>query len=265
MLADFSVFAEGSLSIGARNPVNKKLPILRRNLIQSLLLSLGYNQRQGSTGAMLYEVANVFQPSLDGSSAGERELVGLVGKNYAQVKGALEGLLAGLRVSAELTIENFSADVFAKGEAVVVKLDGKLLGVMGVPSAKSLKLADANGPAAIAEFDLEMLVDAWCEVPHMQALPKFPTAERDLAFVLVEDVTWEQVQQVARKAADKTLREVKFFDEFRGKQIGAGLKSYAFRLYFRSDEATLTNEQIAAQMDTIINAIQTNLSGELRG
>ena len=265
ILAEFSAFAEGRASIGARNPINKKLPILRRNLVQSLLISLGYNQRQGNSGAMLYEVANVFHPALDGSSAGERELVGLVGKNYAQLKGTLEGLLAGLRVSAELTIENYSDDVFAKGEAVLVKLDGKLLGVMGVPSAKSLKLADANGPAAIAEFDLSMLVDAWCEVPYMQALPKFPTAERDLAFVFNEDVTWEKVQQAARKAADETLREVKFFDEFRGKQIGAGLKSYAFRLYFRSDEATLTNEQITAQMDAIIKAIQTNLGGELRG
>lgn len=265
MLAEFSAFTEGTASIGARNPVNKKLPILRRNLVQSLLISMGYNQRQGTSGAMLYEVANVFHPTLDGSSAGERELVGLVGKSYAQLKGALEGLLAGLRVSAELTIENFSDDVFAKGEAVLVKLDGQLLGVIGAPSAKSLKLADANGPAAIAEFDLAMLVEAWLEVPHMQPLPKFPTAERDLAFVLKEEVTWEQIQQAARKAANETLREVKFFDEFRGKQVGAGLKSYAFRLYFRSDEATLTNEQITSQMDAVIKAIQTNLGGELRG
>ncbi|MHC4839879.1 MAG: phenylalanine--tRNA ligase subunit beta [Planctomycetota bacterium] len=264
-LADFSVFVDGATSIGARNPVNKKLPILRRNLIQSLLISLGYNQRQGSTGAKLFEVANVFHPSLDGSSAGERELVGLVGQSYAQLKGALEHLLRGLRVADELTLENFDDGVFAGGEAVLVTIGSIPLGVMGVPSAKALKAADTSGPAAVAEFDLTTLVDAWVDVPHMQALPKFPTAERDLAFVLKESVTWEQIRKTAIKAANGTLREIEFFDEFRGKQIGKGLKSYAFRLFFRSDEATLTNEQITSQMDAVVSSIRNELGGELRG
>jgi phenylalanyl-tRNA synthetase beta chain len=155
--------------------------------------------------------------------------------------------------------------VFESGRAAELSLGGRVVGVLGELSAKALSEREATGPAAVAELDFDALVDAWVEVPKFSELPRFPTAERDLAFVLDASTTWADVEACVRKACDATLREVRLFDEFTGKQIGAGRKSLAFRLYFRHDDRTLTTEEIAAQTDAASKAITSQLKGTLRG
>jgi phenylalanyl-tRNA synthetase beta chain len=264
-VAAFSLFAQESARLEARNPVNANTPALRRNLLGSLLLAAAHNQRNGSKGVRLYECANVFHPDLRGRGAGEREVVGLLGRDYYDLKGAIETLLDALRGVARPGITPFQHAVFADGRAAVVSLNGRTLGVIGEPSVAALNEYDAEGPLAIGELDAGSLVNAWVEVPRMRELPRLPTAERDLAFVLEAATPWGDVQSVVRAACNATLREIELFDEFTGKQIGAGKKSLAFRLYFRHDERTLTTEEIAAQMELAIQAVSSKLGGVLRG
>ena len=264
-LSEFSVFTESPVRIEARNPVNAEAPALRRNLIGSLLNAVAVNQRQGRQSVHLYEIANVFHPSTDGAQSGERELVGLVGHDYFDVKGAIESLLERLRCPKSLEVEPLAHEVLGEARAAKLSMGGKQFGFIGEPSAKTCKEYDVEGKCALAELDFDALVTAWENVPTLEELPRFPTAERDLAFVLDQSVTWAQVEQTSRGAADTTLRGIELFDEFTGKQIGAGKKSLAFRLYFRHDDHTLTNEEITAQMDGVVKAITEQLKGELRG
>ena len=262
-IAEFSPFTTSPVRIEARNPVNAELPSLRRNLIGSLLLALGVNQRQGCDSVQLYEVANIWLPSADGKTTGEVEVLGLIGRDYFDLKGAIESLLRSLRCTLTLEISSLEHAVF--GSAATLKLGGKPVGVIGEPTPKAAKEYGVEGTCALAELDFGAVVDAWLPVPSMQELPRFPTAERDLAFVLDHSVTWAQVEATSRQAADATLRGVELFDEFTGKQLGADKKSLAFRVYFRHDDKTLTSEEIQSQMDTIINAIKNELGGALRG
>lgn len=264
-VAAFSLFANESSRLEARNPVNVNTPALRRNLLGSLMQALSHNERNGSRGVRLYECANVYHPDLRGQSAGERELVGLLGRDYYDLKGAVESLLVGLRCTARLEITPFTHPVFAAGRAAVLAINGRTLGVIGEPSAAALKECDADGPAAVGEIDLGALVSAWVEVPRMQELPRFPTAERDLAFVLNAATPWASVESAVRTACNATLREVELFDEFAGKQVGEGKKSLAFRLFFRHDERTLTADEIATQMNAAISAVTSQIGGVLRG
>lgn len=271
-LSEFSAFAESAVRIEARNPVNAETPALRRNLVGSLLNALSVNQRQGREHVHLYEIANVFHPAVDRSSSaawtalsGEREVVALLGHDFFDVKGAVESLLETLRSERSLATKPITHEVLAEGRAARLSLGGRDLGFIAEPAAKTCKDYEVEGVCAFAELDFEMLVDVWQPVPTLVDLPKFPTAERDLAFVLDAGVTWTQVENTARQAADRTLRAIELFDEFTGKQIGAGRKSLAFRLYFRHDDHTLKSEEISAQMDAVVKAITEKLHGEHRG
>jgi phenylalanyl-tRNA synthetase beta chain len=264
-LSQFSVFGEGAARIEARNPVNAEAPALRRNLCGSLLSALAVNQRHGREHVRLFEIANVFLPASDGTGSGERELVALIGHDYFDVKGAVESLLETLRCPDSLEITPLAHEVLSQERAAKLSLGERALGFIGEPAPATGKDYDIEGTCAVAELDFAVLADAWQAVPVMQELPRFPTAERDLAFVLDHGVTWAQVEQAARNAADATLRGLELFDEFTGKQIGAGKKSLAFRLHFRHDERTLKSEEISAQMDAVIKAITEKLKGELRG
>ena len=264
-LSAYSAFTDGAARLEARNPVNAELPSLRRNLMGSLMLALANNQRHGRSSVRLYEVANVFLPSLDGSSSGEREVLGLIGGDFFDVKGAIESLLELLRTDARLEVQPLADPVFSPGRAAALKLGGRALGVVGEASVAACKDSDVEGTCALAELDFEVLVHAWQPVPEMVELPRFPTAERDLAFMLDAGVTWAQVEACVRGACDATLRDVQLFDEFTGKQLGAGKKSLAFRLLFRHDERTLTTSEIEAQVSAATAAVSSKLHGNLRG
>lgn len=263
--SQFSLFATEGVRLEARDPVNANQPALRRNLLGSLLDAHRVNRRHGAEYVRLYEVANVFLPGIKGETAGERELLGLLGRDYFDLKGALESLLEALRVPGRVEASPYSNEVFAEGRAAVMSLGGKVLGVIGEPSAGTMREHDVDlGRVAIGELDFRVLVDAWVQVPEFEELPRFPTAERDLAFIVKSDVRWADIERAARKAANATLRHVELFDEYTGKGIGQGRKSLAFRLYFRHDDRTLQNEEITQQMDAVISAI-TKMGGELRG
>ncbi|MEZ5994020.1 MAG: phenylalanine--tRNA ligase subunit beta [Planctomycetota bacterium] len=264
-LSEFSPFNAGAVRLEARNPVNAETPSLRRNLVGSLLLAMGTNQRQGLDHVRLYEVANVFLPSGDGSSSGETEVLGLIGADYFDLKGAIESLLQGLRCEQKLEANSMEHAVFAPGHAAELKLGGRRFGVIGEATTKAMAEYGVEGKCALAELDFSAVVDAWVPVPTMSELSRFPTAERDLAFVLDHAVTWSQIESTAREASGEMLREIRLFDEFTGKQIGAGKKSLAFRLYFRDDAKTLTSEEIQSRLDAVIKAVTDQLGGQLRG
>ncbi|MBE7491606.1 MAG: phenylalanine--tRNA ligase subunit beta [Planctomycetes bacterium] len=264
-LASFGLDGDSALRLAARNPVNAALPALRRNLMASLLGALCVNERQGNRQVRLFEVANVFAPSPDGTTTGERARVALLAPDFLQARGAVEALLESLRVKASLAARPLAHAAFLPGRAARLGVGGRELGVVAEPSAESLRAAGADGPCALAELDLDALVEAWVETPTFEEMPRFPTAERDLAFVLDAATSWADVEAAVRRACDRTLREVELFDEFRGKGIAPGRKSLAFRMRFRHDDRTLTAEEISAQMNAAIRAVTEQLGGNLRG
>lgn len=264
-LASFGVMQDAPLRLAARNPVNAALPALRRNLLGSLLQALSVNERQGTKSPRLFEVANVFAPSPDGKATGERGAVGLLAPGFLEAKGAVEALLESLRVKLPLAVQPLGHAALHPERAARLTLAGKPVGVIAEPSGAALKQAQCDGPCALAELDLDALVDAWVDVPKFEDLPRYPSAERDLAFVLDASTAWREVESVVRTACDATLRQVELFDEFRGKAIGPGRKSLAFRLVFRHDDRTLTAEEITGQMNAAIAAVTGRLGGTLRG
>ena len=67
-----------------------------------------------------------------------------------------------------------------------------------------------------------------------------------------------------REAAGPDLGEVRVFDVYRGDQVGAGRKSVALRLAFRSPERTLSDEDAAALRARIVAEVERRLGGILR-
>ncbi len=263
-VASFSINGEAQTAIAARNPVNLELPALRRNLVGSMLLALQTNQRQFINRPRLFEIANVFTPLPNGAASGEHEVISLLGRDFADVKGSVDGLLAALGIEGAF-YKREAAGIFASGHAATVSIGAVLLGVLGEPAAGVLAEFKCEGTCGIAELHLAPLVQLWRDARKFSEPPKFPSAERDLAVVLDTSKTWAEVEATARASCDATLRNVELFDEFKGKQVGAGKKSLAFRLTFRHDERTLRAEEVQAQVDAAVKALAEKLGGVLRG
>ena len=97
-----------------------------------------------------------------------------------------------------------------------------------------------------------------------KALSKYPAVRRDLSLLLDENITFKQIDDIARKAGKKLLRKTGLFDVYEGKNLPEGKKSYAISLVFQDDDATLKDKQVDGVMNQIIKNLQNELSAELR-
>ncbi|MEL6249708.1 MAG: hypothetical protein AAFR15_17060, partial [Cyanobacteria bacterium J06627_15] len=65
-------------------------------------------------------------------------------------------------------------------------------------------------------------------------------------------------------AGGKLLDEVTLFDEYRGETVPDGQRSLAFRLVYRSNDRTLTDQDIDPVHQKVRAALEKNFSVSLR-
>jgi phenylalanyl-tRNA synthetase beta chain len=87
---------------------------------------------------------------------------------------------------------------------------------------------------------------------------------RDLALLLDEKVTFDQIVQVAKKSEKGLLKDINLFDVYQGKNLEAGKKSYAISFTLLDSQATLNDKQIDKVMNKLIKAYEDELGATLR-
>ena len=95
-------------------------------------------------------------------------------------------------------------------------------------------------------------------------IPRQPAVSRDLALLVDNAVEFAQIEQVARQAEKKLLKQVELFDVYEGKNLPAGKKSYAVNFILQDEEKTMNDKQIDAIMQKLIASMKKQLNAELR-
>lgn len=98
-----------------------------------------------------------------------------------------------------------------------------------------------------------------------QSLPEHPAVTRDLNLVLDDAVTWSSLEATVKGSAGPHLEGVRFVDQYRGKHIPSGKKSYVFSMALRAADRTLTSEEIDAVQASVLKACETAHGAALRG
>jgi phenylalanyl-tRNA synthetase beta chain len=86
----------------------------------------------------------------------------------------------------------------------------------------------------------------------------------DLAVIVDEKTTAEEVEAAIRSAGGSLVSEVRLFDLYRGDQIGAGRKSLAYSLTYQALDRTLTDEEVAQVRSRIVRRLEADLGARLR-
>jgi phenylalanyl-tRNA synthetase beta chain len=85
-----------------------------------------------------------------------------------------------------------------------------------------------------------------------------------LNFVLDESVTWQQLEDVARRAAGPLLARLSFGGQYRGQQIEADKKSYVVTLSYQAADRTLTHDEVESVQKSVVEACCDSLGAALR-
>ena len=243
--------------------------VLRPSLLPGLLKARRDNERRGTPDARLFELARVYRRANPGGAERDVEpphLAFVCGLPFREAVGIVGELVRRLGATAPLTAAPDDTAPFAAGRAAVLRLGEETLGRLGEldPAVTAAEPWGLRGDVTAAELDLTVLEAAADFVPRVAPLPQYPAVDRDLNFVLDEEVPWSNLAAAATGAAGDLLEATDFGGSFRGSQLGAGKKSYVLTLRFRSPDRTLTGEEVDAAVERVVAACERETGASLR-
>ncbi|HSM05467.1 MAG TPA: phenylalanine--tRNA ligase subunit beta [Longimicrobiales bacterium] len=269
--------AEGEVRLS--NPLSQEEPVLRRNVLPSLLRRVEHNLARGNRDVRLFELGTSFRASPGEELPQEEARVALVATGSRtprhwsgapepvdvwDLKGVLEGLVRDAW-GPEAAVTPEDAEGLAPGRSLAVRgSDGRLIGWGGVVDPAGLDLPPWAGEVIGLELGLPASPAPAADVTA-HPLPTTPAADRDLALVVPAGVTAAQVEAAARDAAGALLESVTIFDEYRGEELGDGARSLAYRFRFRAPERTLTDDEVERATRRIIDRLGEESGVHVRG
>jgi phenylalanyl-tRNA synthetase beta chain len=190
------------------------------------------------------------------------------GVDFFDAKGDVEALLAPRTAS----FERAEHPAMHPGRCARVVVDGRAIGFVGELHPRWRQGYDL--PQAPLLFELELDAVLQRAVPEFQPVAKHQDVQRDIAVIVQEAVTHAALMEAIHAAATGgLLRSALLFDAYRPKAGAAGTgssglaegeKSLAVRLTLNGGEATLTDEQIEAAVQAVIEQLSSRLAGRLR-
>ncbi|WP_303147593.1 phenylalanine--tRNA ligase subunit beta [uncultured Cloacibacillus sp.] len=249
---------------------------LRSTLVPGLLGAVVTNLRYFSD-FRIFELTQVFLDRNYHSVNSEDELLpemarhlgaAFVGSDaralFREAKGVLEYMHRAVQMEPLGFVQNAKPSWADDKLWVNVTRGGEVIGSLGLVSPKCAKAAGIKRSLVMLfEIDVEKLVPLASRQNEFAHLPEYPLSDFDLSIVFDESVAWRDIEAIARKA--DLVKDVRFIDEYRGKQVGAGKKSVSFRIWVGSDKGTLTSEQIENVAKQVTKKINKKFGGDVRG
>ncbi len=263
------------------NSASDESTMLRQNMAGSVLNCLKYNYDNGQKTLWAYEIGKTYKitaPS-DEKNTGVKETRVLAGvltgevenskwqvkshTDFYSLKGIIEQLFDELGVTKRIKLTTCEdVDYMHPYRSAKVNILGKNLSNIGYfgqihPLLKD-KMKIKGQDVFIFEIDLDEIIAIIKEhTVRYKKLPQFPEVRRDIAFVINEEVSFEDIQRVIKGAVQQNIfKGSEVFDVYQGDNIEKGFKSLAFRIKMQDENATLTDEVIEHQMNNVRAKLQ---------
>jgi phenylalanyl-tRNA synthetase beta chain len=265
-----------SRAVRITNPIDVSDDAMRTSVVTGLLESLQRNFNHGRRDVKLFEVGKVFEASDGEERPLEREILGLVMSGSAEplawrasrsvdfydLKGAVEAALDGLNLSG-FTMEPAGVEYLHPGQSAVVNRDGVEVARLGRLHPRLNSLYKFRQQVFVAEIEFEKLLEFPADEISYNPLPRMPATSRDVSALLPEAVSWGGIQKAISDLRLSEIVEVTLFDTYKGKEIPEGARSLAFRVTYRGDGRTLTDEEVGTMHERVRQALE-RLGAQLR-
>jgi phenylalanyl-tRNA synthetase beta chain len=251
------------------NPLGEDFSLMRTTLIPSLLEVLATNMNFSVANAAIFEIGNRFLPkALPLEELPDEELTLCFGAygdiDFNQMKVTVERLI---RVSGSRGRTSFTradAPYLHPGRSADVWVEDQLLGTFGEVHPDTAEAFGLPRRVYVAEINLAVYKAITVPRKQVEALPRYPAVERDIALVVREEVPVGDMLATIRKAGGRVLEDLALFDIYRGESLGSGNKSVAVKLTLRAADHTLTNEEIGAVVEKALSACEKSHQASLR-
>ncbi|MDD5372117.1 MAG: phenylalanine--tRNA ligase subunit beta [Sulfurimonas sp.] len=249
------------------NPIVNTLDTLRSTLLSGLLRAASNNSKNGYSSVKLFEVGSVFSSQREESLkmamlfSGDRESQSL--SNFGKPLKVDFGFFA-QRVSniiGEFELREFKTrhSLSHPFQCAAVVIDGETVGELFRLHPNVEESYDL-GVTYMCELDFEKLPSG---LKTAKRTSKYQASYRDLSIVMPKEMSYEKVKDVIEKSEIEKL--VRFYpvDKYCDESLGENM-SLSIRFVLQSNDKTLEEEDITEAMDTILNALSSELGIGIR-
>ena len=268
------------------NPLNNEEPLLATTLLPGLLKALARNVGRGNADVALFETSLVFAPTGDEMApilgvdrrptdeewasiekavprqpmhlaialTGHVEEAGWWGEgrvaSWSDAIGSIRTLAGELGV--DLEVASATREPWHPGRCAELRIGERVIGHAGELHPRVCKAYGVPARSAVAEIDLDALLEHATGVVAGPRFSSYPVAKEDVALVVDASVPAAAVEAALREGAGELLESIRLFDVYTGDQIGEGKKSLAYALRFRAPDRTLKEGEAAAARDAAV-------------
>ena len=276
--AIYEDFGGTSDLILVNNSSNRQLDAMRKEMFSSLLQNFERNYNRQERHLRLFEFGRVYSLDSEGNqNESERLCLGVMGgrqrpsqfqsevepMNFFDIKAMALRIMETLGLSGFQETELTDHDYLSyglrwhRGPQILAELGKVKPGFTNVKLDKEVFAADIHWGQCLEAVQGKT-------VPF-SSLDKYPSVDRDLALVIDQQVTFEEIERVIYKVEKSWVREVSLFDHYTNEeQLGPNKKSYAIRIVLQSRDKTLKDKNVDQVIQKMVDMLQKKLGARLR-
>ena len=250
-------------AIEIKNPLGEDYSIMRTQIINGMLTSLGTNSARRNKNVRLYEISNIYLakklPLEDYPDEKKQFCLGMYGEgDFFVLKGVIEEFLYKVGMKK---LPSYNADAgktfLHPGRQAQIIYEDTVVGYFGEVHPLVQEAYGIAERTYVANIDLSVICKKANFTVKYEGIAKFPSVVRDISLVMDKSLTAGEIEKIIRSESGAILESLELFDIYEGERIGADKKSMAYSITFRNKEKTLEESEISAVMDKILKGLQT--------
>jgi phenylalanyl-tRNA synthetase beta chain len=267
---------DGDAPMRLLNPLGQDASLMRRHPLEGILGTVALNLRRQQPNVRVFEVGRTYGRAEEGIREPSWAVIALTGARHRlgwwlppdrvdvyDAKGYAEHLLEtlGLRVGEVREVEVSGLEADSTGALVVNGETAAFFGEVAVGVRERLGI---EAPVFAAMIPLDTVARLPRTAMRYEPLPRYPTVARDVAFLIgaEQTPTAAAIESAMSAEGGALLREMTLFDVFR---FPNGRRSLAWRLVFRADDRTLTDDEVNAIHARVVRRVCAQFHISLRG
>ena len=280
-------FAGNEQPIRLLNPIAAPLAVMRSSLIGSLVANVRFNANRKAARVRMFEIAKVYARDASvvdgpvsvggvsqvlrvaaiawGGAAADQWGVPPRAVDFFDLKADVEALFAPLGRDAAPVFEAAVHPALHPGRGASITSRGRPVGFIGELHPRWVQRYELPAAPVVFEIDADALTAA--SLPAVAPVSRFPTVIRDLALIVDADLPAARVLDAIGTVQEPDhgiVRDVRLFDQYRGKGLKENEKSLAFRFWLQDTRQTLDETAIESAMANIVAALGTSVGARLR-
>ena len=256
--------------ISVKNPISQNMSVMRPSLLPGLLNTFSYNYNRGVEDLKIFEIGSVFHQKgklnfsedilVGGLMSGYREPINWSTSrtelDFYDLKGDIES------IDSDLLFKQGNLPYLHPGKTALIFKGKKQLGYMGSLNPFVIEKLDLKQKVHFFELSLSSL--RFSDHKKFRSFSNFPSAQRDLSFVIDNHISSKEVLELIKKKSGKELKDIKIFDFYEGKGIPEGKKSLAFSIFWQANNRTMTDLEIDKIVKKIVGFLSDKLDAKIR-